>query len=901
MKHRLLWHLVAPLLLAPAVLAGPSRAACDAPLVVSHSGGTARVLIVLDTSGSMNDAVESDSYDRGVTYTGSFNSSRSYDVSNDGTYSPRSFNSNWASSPTAYLVNSDQGESGSYSGNYLNWVYFHATATQRGAIPALTRIQAAKQAVSTVLAGGTGVQYGLMVFNGDAGGRLLASIGTAPTDIQALLPGLRANSYTPLAETMVTALDYFQSTGAGAAVTASCEKLFTVLVTDGLPTKDLNIPDYLKDYDQDGQDPGNCTSLGTGYANSMDCSGYLDDVTTYLFQNDLRPDLPGFQNAPTYVIAVDIDAPLLRAAAEKGGGEYFTVDNPAGLNSALASAFDLIAAQMGASASVSVVSAEDRTQNRLYRARFESQTWRGFIESFALPYRPGAAPLWEAGQLLQSRSASSRTVFTSTTGTNKADFTTANAATLQSLLGAVDATEAASLIDYVRGGAVAGTRDRDGWKLGDVVDAAPLMVGKPAGWRPNLDYSAFRAANASRDEVLYVAANDGMLHCFDGATGNERWAYVPRSVLPRLRRLADPAYCHEYFLNMTPVAYDVKIAGVWKTMLVGGLERGGSGLFALDVTDPDAADMSVMWDRDISGLKGSWNPPTLVHSRAHNGHVLAVGTGLDAATASSGLLVLDPASGSTLATFAFGTAVAGNKMTRATAIDLDFDGWDDRLYVGDLAGRLWRVDVSTNPWTVTLLFDCGQPISAQPVLTLDALGRVMVFFGTGRYLTDSDLSSTAQQAFYAIVDDGSGTAVSLANLVDQTNTINAVPGGKRGWYVNLVQAAGERINRKPALIAGTVYVPSFRPNDAACLGGGDAWLYSFDFKDGSAPSNANGSENNTVAGRVEQKAGGILADPTLDLVNETLVLQSSNASLVTKGLSISLKKLVVRSWRQRFN
>jgi type IV pilus assembly protein PilY1 len=214
---------------------------------------------------------------------------------------------------------------------------------------------------------------------------------------------------------------------------------------------------------------------------------------------------------------------------------------------------------------------------------------------------------------------------------------------------------------------------------------------------------------------------------------------------------------------------------------------------------------------------------------------------------------------------------------------------------------VWRVNLESNPWSVTLLFDCGKPIQAAPVLTLDALGRVMVFFGTGRYLEDADLTTTNQQSFYAIVDDGSGATVSSSNLVDQTSSINAVTSGKRGWFINLVQASGERITRRPALLEGTLYVPSFRPSAGSCLGGGESWLYSLDYKDGSAPSNANGTENNVTAGRVESKGAGILADPSVDLLNEDLILQSSNASLVTKPFNAGLKKLVVRSWRQKWN
>lgn len=890
-------------LLAASTLAaaGDALAVCDPPLLVSHSGGRAKVLIILDNSGSMNEAVQAAGYNSAVTYPGNFSSTTTYNVTSDASRTPHDFNTAWPSTPSAYLVNSDQGESGQYPGNYLNWIYFTATATERAAIPAVTRIQTAKQAVNTVLANGSGSDYGVMIFNGDNGGTLLSAIGTATATIQSQVNGIRASTYTPLGETMVSALDYFKRTDAGAPLSGPCEKPFIIVITDGFPTKDLNVPAYLQDYDGDGQDPGTCTSMGAPYADNMDCSGYMDDVATYLYQNDLRTDISGMQNAVTYVIGFDLYAPILQSTATKGGGSYFSVDNPAGLADALNQTLSLIAAQMSASAPVSVVSSEDRTNNMLFRARFESQTWKGFVESFALPYQPNASPLWEAGSLLQSRSADSRTIFTSTSGTNKVDLVAANAASLMSPLAAVDVTEATQIIQFTRGNNVTGMRDRGGWKLGDVVDAAPVMVGKPTQFNPYLGYSSFRTANAGRREVLYVAANDGMLHCFDAANGAELWGYVPKNLLPRLRNLMPTSYCHEYFVNLTPSVFDMYLNGAWKTVLVGGEERGGSGLFALDVTDPAAAGVNVLWDVNLTALKGSWNNPTLVRDVTRNGHVLAIGTGYDATATQASLLELNPLDGSVIASFPLGSVVAGNKTTRAASIDVDLDGFDDRMYLGDLAGRMWRVDLTTNPWTVSLLFDCGQPIQAQPVLTLDALGRVMVFFGTGRYMTDSDLTSTSTQSFYGIVDDNSGIAATFANLVDQTSSWSAVTSGKRGWFLNLVEASGERITRRAVLVAGTIYVPSFRPNPGACQGGGDSWLYSLDYKDGSAPNNPTGSENNVTAGRVQSQGSGIIADPAVDLVNEVLVLQSSTPSLTTRGFNAGLKKLVVRSWRQKWN
>ena len=877
-----------------------ARAACDVPLVVSNTTGNANVLVILDTSGSMNTAVYADTYDPKVTYSGQFTSTKTYTVSAAGSYNPQHFKSTWPTTPSIFLVDSDVGEDGQYPGNYLNWAYFHATSAERTAMPAVTRIQAAKQAVNAMFGAITNCQFGVMVFNGSDGGTLISPIGTAVTTMQAQVNAARAASWTPLAETLVDALDYFKSTASDAPIQSACQKSFVIIVTDGFPTQDLDVPSYLQDYDGDGKDPGTCTSLGTGMPDSYNCSGYLDDVATYMYRNDLRPDMDGIQNVSTFSIGFSIDAPLLQSTADEGGGEYFNVKNVAELSTALGHTFSTIDARISAGAAVSVVSAEDRVDNRLFRARYESETWKGFVESYSLPFHSGDAPQWESGALLAARNPDTRTILTSTSGANTTAFTTSNASSLTSLLGAVDATEASGIIQYIRGTDATGARARGGWRLGDIVDAAPVMAGKPSAYNHFLGYSSFRSAHASRNEVLYVAANDGMLHCFDAGDGSELWGYVPKTQLGRLRDLMSPTYCHEYFVNLTPTVTDIYMGGAWKTVLIGGEERGGNGLFALDVTDPDPSLVRVLWDVDLPALKGSWNQPTLVRDRTSNSHVLAVGTGFSAASAQASLLALSPSTGAVLNTFSLGSAVAGNKTTKAVAIDKDFDGYDDLLYLGDLAGRLWRVDLRTNPWTVTMLFDAGRPIQAAPVVTVDQQDRPMIFFGTGKYLIGSDPANTDQQTYYGIIDDGSGATVSTSNLVNQSLSINAPNTGNRGWYLNL-PSSGERITRTAALIAGTLYVPSFQPSAGACSGGGQSWLYSLDYKDGSAPSHANGSENNTTSGRSQTMGDGILADPSVDLVNEDILLQSSNAVVITQNISAGLKKLLVRSWRQKLN
>src|SRR5690606_2481506 len=120
-----------------------------------------------------------------------------------------------------------------------------------------------------------------------------------------------------------------------------------------------------------------------------------------------------------------------------------------------------------------------------------------------------------------------------------------------------------------------------------------------------LGYASFESAYSGTG-MVYVGANDGMLHVFDGDTMQERWAYVPSMVIPNLWKLADTAYAnkHIYYANGAPTISDICVSGcsggsaVWKTILVAGLNGGGRGYYALDITNPSLP--TLLWEFDAS-------------------------------------------------------------------------------------------------------------------------------------------------------------------------------------------------------------------------------------------------------------------------------------------------------------
>jgi type IV pilus assembly protein PilY1 len=146
--------------------------------------------------------------------------------------------------------------------------------------------------------------------------------------------------------------------------------------------------------------------------------------------------------------------------------------------------------------------------------------------------------------------------------------------------------------------------------LGDIVNSDPVYVAVsnfgydrlPDGTAGKDTYTSFREQNLpdgirNRRKMLYIGANDGMLHAFDALTGEEIFAYVPQGVFDNLASLSDPDYTHKYFVDGTAHVGDAYINDTWRTILVGTTGAGGRSVFALDITDPDSFDASkVLWN-----------------------------------------------------------------------------------------------------------------------------------------------------------------------------------------------------------------------------------------------------------------------------------------------------------------
>ncbi|WP_162888594.1 pilus assembly protein [Dechloromonas sp. HYN0024] len=406
--------------------------------------------------------------------------------------------------------------------------------------------------------------------------------------------------------------------------------------------------------------------------------------------------------------------------------------------------------------------------------------------------------------------------------------------------------------------------------LGDIVTAQPQYVGAPDKAYVDTGYSAFKTAHANRQDMVYVSGNDGMLHAFNATNGNEEWAYIPSLVLPRMYTLADKSYAdkHQYFVEGTPSIGDVYVSGVWKTILVGGLNGGGNGYYALDITDP--LNPVYLWEFTDNNMgytfgnpqitkldTGAWvvlvtsgynNCPRLATTAQQNCVKSGVGDGLGR------LYVLNAGDGSQLTTAistAVGSVTAPSGLSKIIA-QVDADYVTTRVYGGDLLGNLWRFTLGSGGYSKQLLatfLDASgnaQPITARPQVTT-YLAKPIVYVGTGRYLGTTDVNSTLQQSFYGVRDNlgassfgnpraGStfigltassdvcpaGTSVDICQpgstirTVTQNGTTNASlsSGGFDGWYLDFPAGVGEQSFTDPKLVLGTLVFSTNSPTSS---------------------------------------------------------------------------------------
>lgn len=522
-------------------------------------------------------------------------------------------------------------------------------------------------------------------------------------------------------------------------------------------------------------------------------------------------------------------------AAVNGRGLFLNAQDPDELIDSLNDAIGDIEGRNAAASAVSVNTGSITSSSMLFTASFNAEEWVGRV--YGIPINTDGS-LNTEGKAVASiiPSHGSRNIITWNTSTDAGvpfqwGINETGISSDQRLL----FNDNEDLLEYIRGDESEEgeqfrergewTSDDTGNYLGDIINSAPAYVANPQYLYPddleNHAYSDFRTnpdGDLTNDDdfddgsgvvfyrppMIYVGANDGMLHAFkvypDTSRtdfGEEVFAYAPSMLFKNLDFLADgDTYSHAYYVDGSPYVGDAYFDSAWHSVLVSGLGAGGQGIFALDITDPDsfagtesAAAENVLWefsDSNDQDLGFTYSKPIIV--KANNDKWVAIfGNGYNNTeddTAEGGVIgggtpvlyVLDVETGELLSKIDTGVndLTIPNGLSSPVTLDTEGDYKADYVYAGDLEGNVWKFDLtSSDPdqwdvaytdgdenlplYTACITADCEdtdrQSITVKPKIGFNkgATGY-QLYFGTGTYFMASDNESTGIQTFYSIWD-----------------------------------------------------------------------------------------------------------------------------------------------------
>jgi type IV pilus assembly protein PilY1 len=742
---------------------------------------------------------------------------------------------------------------------------------------------------------------------------------TSTTEIKA------AATQSPIAGILAGSYNYFRTNPASSNGCAASR--YVVLVTDGLPTLDLSNHAW--------PPLGSAAAAGYGVTASFNPA----PLNTLIATNDqaltdVMTELANLQSigVKTYIIGVGagVDPAVnmtayqtLNAMAAAGGtSAYFPANSPGAVTADLQVIITTILAATQSTASAAVNSTGLNTNSVVYQSQFTTsdlyQDWTGNLYAFPINPTTGvvnttpSAATWSAQTQLDGQTwnlgrliatwdpvAARGTPFEWNTGTPTTGIATSTVLG-QDLQTFTPDTNGQDVLQFLRGSNAQELRNGGQFrnrthKLGDIVSSDPLYIGPPSSNNQTASYVAFAQTYQNRQPMIYVGANDGMVHAFNATTGNEVFAYIPAGAYANLTLLANPYYnaVHQFYVNGSPQASDVQFSdNSWHTLLVGTEAQGGASVYALDVTNPAAITTEgvlandVLWDFTDPDMGLGFSTPALTNTA--DGWQVFVGNGYNSRNQKPFLYAINPQTGATTIKIDLCAAVptacnlsASNGLSSVIAVNSSGQLTQNStlVYAGDLQGNLWRINISSsNPtlWTATVMFqarDAGnhpQPITTSPVATLNprypAVLGTMVYFVTGQLLGTPDLATTQVQTIYGIFDPAAGYSTPLqrtsAALENEplsyaysnsaayiiTGSALSIP-TQEGWYVDLnlpacggcvpAQAAHtrERGVTDPRLESGGALVlTTYQPNANVCIAGGNSYLYVMNYAGGSFTS-----------------------------------------------------------------
>jgi type IV pilus assembly protein PilY1 len=700
--------------------------------------------------------------------------------------------------------------------------------------------------------------------------------------------------------------------------------------------------------------------------------------------------------------------------------------------------------------------------------------------------------IWDGGKMLAERSAGDRKIFTyidkdadgvvDEIGNNLdasgeiVAFKPSNMSLIKPYLGVLDSTawgylgttqdaRATNLISYIMGTDNVTTKtrtrtidyDEDGvdevWKLGDIIHSTPVTVSKPTDNYHMIygdeSYGEYYNTYKNRETVVYVGANDGMLHAFTGGVydeankkfikkgsnttdtaddtteslGDELWAYIPQALLAHLKWLPSKSYTHIYYVDLKPKIFDAKIDAdgdgdtEWRTLLLLGLNLGGktikvvddfnydgdtkdtgdtiyfySSYTCLDVTDP--RDPKIMWERTYDDLDLTSSSPAVMKVKDKWFAVFGSGpSDCDCSSSKNGhIFIVDlktgnPYQSSTGIDWLFETSEDNAMMNSPVTVDKNLNYSVDAIYFGESyysspnwMGKIYKVAVpwvdnngvyddsttanySDDPngtadidkkWKLYPLLDATKPITSSVTLSSDNYDNLWVYVGSGRYLSNSDKTSTDQQYMFGVKDpfynmkmysttyyhnysthkeltisdlldsdpyyiqvggnvyydtngngilDSSEYAASWGNWKNLLSTARA----EDGW-VRSLSITGERIITRFSVLGGIVFTPSYVPSSDVCGYGGDSYLYGQYYETGTAYYKSVFEKGTNIYGTIttvlDKKwiGAGVASSIGVHVGKEGSkgFIQTSTGTIIEEELETAFSvKSGLRSWREK--
>ncbi len=792
-----------------------------------------------------------------------------------------------------------------YSADYISYIVGLAISNgtrdfTTGAIPNDYRMNVARSVSTALVSSNRTLRMGLATFNPATssnpgnGGFIARSItdlspvtgsvtqAQADTNYNALISsisGLNAVANTPLAESyyevtryMRGLAPYYNSTPATytSPIQYRCQKNYGVVITDGLPTYDRTFPtndplggNRLPNWDGVNNDGDNLN--GDGEGDTL----YLDDIAKFAFDIDMRStgndaagkswnavDFPR-QNMNTYTVGFAADNDMLSDAASYGQGRYYQATDSSGLNAALSSALSDITSKAGSGGAGVASSSTLTSGSSFYQTTYDPKDWRGTIRSLGFTSTGTvntSAAQWSTDTTIVP-SATAPTFQSWNTASNTPialallNFSPAQQTTLnQGLPTGINGND---LVEWSKGTNKAGLKVRTAL-LGDIINS-PLVLASPSdktasdltGDSSYTNYLTTKAANMNTS--LVVNANDGFVNVINSANGTRRYAYMPSSVLPSLRLIADTNYVngvsHKFLVDGQVGVFDAQAGTAWKTLAIGGTGAGGKTFYGLQLFDASAGNViKALWEVSApatANASNAFNDLGYAYARpevarlANGRWATFIANGYGSNSGVAALYVLDALDGSLIRKIVIDSTDTSNGLS-SVKLRVNSSNVVQAAYAGDLKGRMWKFDLSASApesWGVAFagkpLFTAPggatQPITAQPLLADNAQGGKQVFFGTGKFNETADKSSKDLQAFYSVWDaEGGSGQITVSSLQPQaiTGSFSGSSGqfltttqnettypGEKGWYLPLVYnnvLTGERVINQASIVLGRV-------------------------------------------------------------------------------------------------